>query len=167
MTQLWQHSADDMTVAPKLKTNWHLVIWPILSLWIVAAICVFGSDWRESATMVLPIFMVVAAFLVLLLNAIAGSIAQRRYELGVLDESISQCMSCGRSDTPLHMIDYHWYLFLGAIVFQSGQRGKFCAPCARKRIDGMFRRTVWGSILCPPITLWAWFQRRRILDRIR
>ena len=156
-----------MTSATKPKTNWHLVLWPILALWIVASIYVYQSDWRESATIALPIFMVVAVFVVFLLNAIAGSIAQRRYELEVIGESIFQCMSCKRSDTPLHMIDYHWYLFLGAIVVQFGQRGKFCASCAKARVDDMFRRTLWGSILCPPITLWAWIQRRRILQRIQ
>lgn len=156
-----------MTTSQKPKANWHLVIWPILALWIVAAIYVFRSDWRESASVVLPIFMAVAAFVVFLLNAIAGSLAQRRYELAALDQSTSQCMSCSRSDGPLHVIDYHWYLFLGAIVVQFGQRGKFCPSCARARIDGMFRRTLWGSLLCPPITVWAWMQRRRILQKIQ
>ena len=156
-----------MSTAHKLKTNWHLVIWPILALWIVAAIYVFMSDWRESASVVLPIFMVVAAFLVFLFNAIAGSVSQRRHELAVLDASTIHCMACNRTDGPLHVIDYHWYLFLGAIVIQFGQRGKFCPSCARARVDGMFRRTLWGSLLCPPITVWAWIQRRRILERIQ
>ena len=156
-----------MPTTQKPKTDWHLVIWPILALWTVAAIYVFTSDWRESASVVLPIFMVVAAFLVFLLNAIAGSISQRRHELAILDESTSHCMICSRSDGPLHVIDYHWYLFLGAIVVQFGRRGKFCPSCARARVDGMFRRTLWGSLLCPPITVWAWLQRRCILKRIQ
>jgi len=150
----------------KPRTNWHLVAWPILILWLAAAVFVFRTDWREAASVALPLFMVVAAFLVFVLNAIAGSIAQRRYELNILDESTSQCSSCHRAEGPLHVIDYHWYLFLGAIVFQFGQSGKFCPSCARSRIDHMFRRTFWGSLFCPPITVWAWVQRRRILQRI-
>lgn len=155
-----------MSTAHKPKTNWHLVIWPMIALWIAAAIYVFLSDWRESASVVLPIFMVVAAFLVLLCNAIAGSVSQRHHELAVLDDSTSHCMACNRTDGPLHVIDYHWYLFLGLIVIQYGQRGKFCPSCARARVNGMFRRTLLGSLLCPPITVWAWVQRRRILERI-
>jgi hypothetical protein len=151
----------------KPKTNWHLVIWPILALWVVTVIYVLRSDWRESAMVVLPMFMAVVVFLVLLLNAIAGSIASRRYELAVLDESSIQCSACSRSDGPLHMIDYHSYMFLGAIVVEVGHRGKFCPSCARVRVDGMFRRTLWGSMLCPPILIWAWLQRRRILQRIK
>ena len=156
-----------MTTTQKSKTNWQLVVWPILALWIVAAIYVFKSEWRASASVVLPIFMVAGAFVVFLLNAIAGSIAQHRYELGVLDESTSRCMRCNRSDGPLHVVHYHWYLFLVAIVVQFGQRGKFCPACARALVDSMFRRTLWGSLLCPPITVWAWIQRRRILERIQ
>jgi hypothetical protein len=155
-----------MPTASKPRTNWHLVVWPIVALWAAAAIYIFASDWRASASVALPIFMAAGAFLVFLLNAIVGSIQQRRHELAILDESVSQCMSCGRSDGPLHVIDYHWYLFLGAIVVQFGQRGKFCPVCARERVDGMFRRTLWGSLFCPPITVWAWLQRRKILNRI-
>ena len=155
-----------MSATQKPKTNWHLVIWPILTLWIVAAIYVFHSDWREQAVVVLPIFMGVAAFAVSLLHAMAGSIAERRYKLQIIDESTNQCEGCGRADGSLHVIDYNWYLFLGAIVFQFGLRGKFCKACARARVDSMFRRTLFGSLLCPPITLWAWFQRRKILKWI-
>src|SRR5882724_11023609 len=93
------------------KTNWHLVIWPILVLWIASAIYVFHSEWKEQAVVVLPIFMGVTAFVVCLLNAFAGSIAQRRHGLGVLDESTTRCMSCGISDGALHVVDYHSYVF--------------------------------------------------------
>ena len=152
--------------AKKASTNWHLVIWPIIALWIGAAVYVINSDWREASAVVLPIFMAVAAFVVLLLNAVAGSISQRRNDLQALDESTSNCMTCDCSNAPLHVIDYHSYLFLGAIIVQFGQRGKFCAQCARARIDAMFRRTLWGSMLCPPIVLWAWFERAKLLRAI-
>lgn len=155
-----------MTTARKPRTNWHLVVWPIVVLWIVAAIYVFQSGWRESATVVLPIFMAVAAFVVFLLNGLAGSLAQRRYELEILDTATSECKACRREDGPLHLIDYHWYLFLGALVFEFGERGKYCPHCAKLKIDWMFRRTLWGSLFCPPLTVWAWIQRRRILKRI-
>jgi len=156
-----------MTSSEKPKTNWHLVVWPILVLWLAVSIYIFRSDWREAASVALPLFMVAAAFLVFVLNAIAGSIAQRRYELSVFDESTSHCSQCSRGEGPLHVIDYHWYLFLGAIVVQFGRPGKFCPSCARVRVDDMFRRTIWGSLFCPPITVWAWLQRRRILQRIQ
>jgi hypothetical protein len=155
-----------MPSAKKARTNWHLVIWPIIALWICAAIYVFNSEWREASAVVLPIFMAVAAFVVFLLNAIAGTISQRRNDLQALDESTSECMTCNRSNESLHVIDYHSYLFLGAIIVQFGQRGKFCAQCAKARIDAMFRRTLWGSILCPPIILWAWFERAKLLRAI-
>jgi hypothetical protein len=150
----------------KPKTNWNLVLWPILALWIIAATYVLTSEWRDQAAFVLPIFMGVAAFGVCLLNAFAGSIARRRYEMEVLDDSTTRCMSCGSTNGKLHIIDYHWYVFLIAIVFQFGQRGKFCPSCARTRVDRMFRQTVWGSLLCPPIILWAWWQRHKILRKI-
>jgi hypothetical protein len=153
--------------ARKARTNWHLVIWPIIALWICAAIYVFNSEWREASVVALPLFMAAAAFVVFLLNAIAGSITQRRNDLQALDESTSECMTCNRSQDPLHLIDYHSYLFLGAIVVQLGQRGKFCTQCATARIDAMFRRTLWGSLLCPPIILWAWFERAKLLRAIR
>jgi hypothetical protein len=86
----------------------------VIVLWIVAAIYVLTSDWRESATVVLPIFMAAAAFVVILLNAIAGSIAQHRNDLEALDQSTFECLTCHRSNEPLHVIDYHSYLFLGA-----------------------------------------------------
>ena len=150
----------------KPQTNWHLVVWPILVLWIIAAIYVFNSEWRESAGTVLPIFMGAVAFAVLLLNAIAGSSAQRRHQLEVIDETVTACMGCGTVAGPLHVIEYHWYLFLLAIVIQSGQRGKFCPTCGRARVDAMFRKTLFGSILCPPLILWAWFRRRAILAEL-
>ena len=150
----------------KAKTNWNLVFWPIIVLWIVAAVYVFNSDWRDSAAVTLPIFMAAAAFVVLLLNAVAGSIAQRRNDLQALHQSAFECVTCHRSDEFLHVIEYNSYLFLGAIVAQFGERGKFCAPCATARVDAMFRRTLWGCILCPPIILWAWFERAKLLKKI-
>jgi hypothetical protein len=156
----------NMQQTQKPKTNWHLVIWPIMFLWLIELIYVFNSQWKEQAGTVLPIFMVVAAFVVFLLNAFAGSIAQRRYQLQMLDETTTRCLGCGRTDGPMHFVDYHWYLFLLLTLIQFGQRGKFCPMCARARVDGMFRRTMLGSILCPPIIAWAWFQRRKILLRV-
>jgi len=79
-----------MSTAHKPKTNWHLVIWPILALWIVAAIYAFMSDWRGSASVVLPIFMVVAAFLVFLFNAIAGWQSGRAAPTASLSSILSQ-----------------------------------------------------------------------------
>ena len=122
---------------------------------------------RDAASTVLPMFMSAAAFVVFLLNAIAGTVAQRRNELRALEALTSDCVACRRSDGPLHMVDYHWYLFLGVVVFQFGQCRKFCTSCARARIDSMFRRTVWGSLFCPPLILWGWIQRRRILQRLQ
>ncbi len=150
----------------KPKTNWKLVIWPVLALWMIAAVYTFASEWREQANVVLPIFMAVIAFGVCVLNAIAGSIAQKRFEMCCLDESTRNCVDCGTVEGKLVVIDYHWYLFLIAIVFQFGERGKFCPSCARLKVDRMFRRTIWGSFLCPPIILWAWWRRRAILNAI-
>jgi hypothetical protein len=149
------------------KTNWHLVIWPVLTLWVVAAIYVFNSDWKHEAGLLLPILMVVTAFVVLLLNAVAGSIAKRQYQLQMLDESSSACLNCGKTDGPLHLLEYHSYVFLGPIIAQFGKCGKYCPQCARVNVDRMFRRTLWGSLFCPPIIAWAWLQRRKILRRLR
>jgi len=73
-----------MADTEKPKTNWHLVVWPILAVWMVVSAYVFCSDWRESATLVLPIFMVVSAFLMQstndLLAAARGSGASEPYD---------------------------------------------------------------------------------------
>lgn len=148
-----------MTTPKNAKTNWHLVIWPIVTVWIVAAIYVFKSDWREQASVVLPMFMAAGAFLVFLMNAIAGSFAQARLDTQHLDKSVHSCMGCGCQDRPLRIVEYYGYAFLITIIVQFGCAGKMCAECGRRYIDRMFRRTLWCCVLCPPFIVWAWIRR--------
>jgi len=147
----------------KVRTNWHLVLWPIITLWVISWLYVQMSEFKPAAGIMMPILMAVTAFAVFLLNGIAGSVAQRRMDLQTVHDRDTSCTQCGASGCDLHVVDYQWYLFLITIVFQFGIVGKFCRNCATSNVDKMFRKTLWGSILCPPIILWAWVHRWRIL----
>ncbi len=151
----------------KVKTNWNLVIWPIITLWVISWVFIQVSEFKSVAAIMMPILMVATAFAVFLLHAVAGSVAQRRMDLQAIHNKDTSCTQCGASRCDLHVVDYQWYLFLVTIVFQFGIVGKFCKDCARSNVDKMFRKTMWGSILCPPIILWAWIHRNRIYRKYK
>lgn len=64
----------------KPRTNWHLVIWPILAIWLVGIAWMRHSGINHRDPIALPVMLVCTALGVLLLNAILGSRAQARYE---------------------------------------------------------------------------------------
>jgi len=149
------------------KTNWPLLVWPILVLWVIIWVVVPHTEFSEQAHVVAPILMVAAAFLVILAHAVAGSITQRRIDLAAIDESTSSCMGCGRDDCELRVIDYQGYVFALCTTLVYPLAGKFCEACARREIDRLLRRTLWGCILCPPYIVWAWLHRQREMAKFR
>jgi len=162
----WSSSKKNCRVAaPKPKTHWRLIIIPILTLWVVAYFYVQHSDYKSEATIMLPILMGIAAFAVLLINAIVGSHQARRLILQAIDESVRRCSECNRGDISLYALEIHSYAFAFWFI-QFNHRGKFCADCARKLVKRAFWKTFLYSILFPPCILWAWFEKRSILARL-
>ena len=118
-----------MTSRQKPKTKWHLVIWPIIALWglglaYYATRYNFQTDFQDMPGVYLIVFVIVAPFVVLLINGIAGTVAHDRYQFALYDDTTHHCKDCGRSDGPMHVVDYYWYLFLILYVVQFGARGK-------------------------------------------
>lgn len=151
----------------KAKTSWPLLVWPILILWVIIWMVVPHTEFREQAHVVAPILMVAVAFLVILAHAVAGSITQRRIDLTAIDESTTSCMGCGRDDCELRVIDYQGYVFPLFTTLVYPLVGKFCEACARREIDRLLRRTLWGCILCPPYIVWAWLHRQREMAKFK
>ncbi len=155
-----------MTDAPaKAKTNWNLVIWPILLLWGVSMIYVFNSEFKSQAAVVLPILMVGTAFLVFVANAMAGSIEQARFDMQAAYGDATSCTACGKSGCQLEIVDYEYCLFLGVVAIQRSIAGKLCHDCAMRAINKAFIATIFGCILCPPLILFSWLKRNRMLKK--
>jgi hypothetical protein len=153
------------TSAAKAKTNWHLVIWPILVMWIASAVYVYNSEFKDQAAIALPLIMVGAAFLVFVANGIAGSMEQARLDMQADYGDATECTCCGAPDCELQIIDYEYCLFLAVVVIQRSIAGKLCRECAVKAINRAFLTTVFGCILCPPLILFSWFKRSVMLGK--
>ena len=155
-----------MTTAPaKAKTNWKLVFWPILFLWAVSAIYVYNSEFKDQVAIALPVLMVGTAFLVFVGNAIAGSAAQGSLDIEADYGDATSCTECGKADCQLEIVDYEYCIFLGFVAIQRSIAGKLCRDCATNAINKAFWATVFGCILCPPLILFSWLKRNRMLKK--
>lgn len=138
----------------------------MVTLWAISAIYVYNSDWRSEASIALPLFMAVAFFAVLIVNAVMGSIAEHRNVMKALQEAeITHCSECGTGQQ-LHAIEFHYYAYIVVWFIQFTRRGKFCVTCARDIAKRSFLKTIFYCILCPPFIVWAWFEKRSILKRL-
>ena len=149
----------------KAQTNWHFIVWPILFLWLLCAVYVFASEYRSQVVVVLPLLMVAATGLVFLANAIAGSATRAHLDMVASFGHATACTECGISGCQLELIDYEYCLFLYALSFHWFIRGKLCRECAVRLLNTAFLKNVVGCALCPPLIIWMWLKRNRLLEK--
>jgi hypothetical protein len=146
----------------KAKTNWHLVIWPILISWSIIVLYVLNSDLKSQADTYIPILMTAAFVLIILFNAILGSNEQHKIDLEEIEENENECRICKDSSSKLYLVDYEY------VIIKTGYSisGKYCKQCAEQEIKKAFRKTLIGGIACPPVIVYAWFKKKRELKKL-
>jgi uncharacterized protein YhhL (DUF1145 family) len=149
---------------PSNRSDWKSIILAISAIWIIFAVVVFFSPYRQSANILLPVIGVVVVIVVLVIHGLIGSAQQRDQEIIDRIGDVSRCAICKTGKGPLHIVIYESYIYLLIYVLSTEYADMLCEDCARRKLKRMLAHNVFGCILFPPYILWAYIRYRNILS---